>query len=100
MNKEELKCGDIVIVDEYGHLYEAMIIALVRMNHPLVIKIDDLKMDIYNPVWITYENIIDAPYHDDIKKALLISNNKSSKQEFTPLKQLTAIYGDIEIIDG
>lgn len=47
MKKSELACGDIVVVNEFGNVYEAIIIAHGTNNQPLIIKTDELKCDIY-----------------------------------------------------
>ena len=71
MKISELACGDIVVVNEFGNVYEAIIIAHGTNNQPLIIKTDELKCDIYRPQWTTYEHIIDAPHYVNIKKAIL-----------------------------
>ena len=71
MNKCDLSCGDIVVVNEYGRVFEAIIVAHGINNQPLIVSTDKLKMDCYEPFWSTYEAIVDNPYHIDITKILL-----------------------------
>ena len=76
MNKSDLACGDIVVVNEYGKTFEAIIIAHGTNNQPLIIRTEELERDCYRPFWSTYEAIIDNPYHIDITKIL----NKAYKK--------------------
>ena len=76
MNKSDLACGDIVVVNEYGGLFEAIIIAHGTNNQPLIIRTEELKRDCYRPFWSTYEAIIDNPHHINITKIL----NKAYKK--------------------
>ena len=71
MKKSELACGDIVVVNEFGNVYEAIIIEHGTNNQPLIIKTDELKCHIYRPRWTTYEHIIDAQHDVNIKKAIM-----------------------------
>lgn len=79
MKKEELACGDVVIVNEFEKIYEAIIIAHGINNQPLIIRIDDLTTDVWNPQWTTYDCIIDAPHRINIKKALAKEYKKLEK---------------------
>lgn len=76
MEQYDLKCGDIVVINEYGKTFEAIIIAHGTNNQPLIIRTEELERDCYRPFWSTYEAIIDNPYHIDITKIL----NKAYKK--------------------
>lgn len=69
MRITELACGDVVTIKGKGIFYAAMIINLGAK--PLVVKIEDLEMDKYEPFTVPYDDIIVVSHHTDIKKALL-----------------------------
>lgn len=76
MKQNELGCGDIVVVNENGYIYKAILIAHCTNNRPLILRISDLECDIYNPRQIAYEDIIVAQKRVNIKKALLKAYRK------------------------
>ena len=70
MDEHDLECGDIVVVNEYGKVFDAIIVAKGTNNQPLIVRTDDLKNGCYRPFWSTYEAIIDNPYHVSMTKIL------------------------------
>ena len=70
MHEYDLECGDVVVVNDYGKVFEAIIVAKGTNSQPLIVRTDALKNGCYRPFWSTYEAIIDNPYHVSMTKIL------------------------------